>query len=109
MTSVILNFIFAYDTAKYYDNLMYHCLITGVRHLRGISIANDESWEINNRMWELIHQTGLEHLAKTKKIEIDHALITDFIKRWRPKKNIFHLNSGDATITKDDVAYWPPD
>lgn len=56
-------------------------------------------------MWELIHQTGLEHLVKIKKIELDHGLITALVERWRPETNTFHLNSGKATVTLEDVAY----
>ena len=56
-------------------------------------------------MWELIRQTGLEHLAKIKKIELDHGLITTLVERWRPETNTFHLNSGEATVTLEDEAY----
>ncbi|RWR76248.1 serine/threonine-protein phosphatase 7 long form [Cinnamomum micranthum f. kanehirae] len=56
-------------------------------------------------MWALIRQSGLEHLAKIRKIQIDHSLITGLVERWRPETNTFHLNSGEATVTLEDVAY----
>ncbi|RWR78487.1 protein MAIN-LIKE 2 [Cinnamomum micranthum f. kanehirae] len=73
--------------------------------LRCIPTPNHDSWEINDHMWELIRQTGLEQLAKIKKIELDHGLITGLVERWRPETNTFHLNSGEATVTLEDVAY----
>ena len=72
--------------------------------LRCIPTPNDDSWEINERMWDLIRQSGLEQLAKIKKIELDHGLITGLVERWRPETNTFHLNSGEATVTLEDVA-----
>ncbi|RWR94958.1 serine/threonine-protein phosphatase 7 long form isoform X1 [Cinnamomum micranthum f. kanehirae] len=56
-------------------------------------------------MWALIRQSELEHLAKIRKIEIDHGLITGLVEQWRPKTNTFHLNSGEATVALEDVAY----
>lgn len=56
-------------------------------------------------MWDLIRQTGLEHLAKIKKIELDHGLITALVERWRPETNTFHLTSGETTVTLEDIAY----
>ncbi|RWR73152.1 protein MAIN-LIKE 2 [Cinnamomum micranthum f. kanehirae] len=73
--------------------------------LRCIPTPNHDSWEINDRMWDLIRQTGLEQLAKIGKIELDHGLITGLVERWRPETNTFHLNCGEATVTLEDVAY----
>ena len=56
-------------------------------------------------MWDLIRQTRLEQLVKIKKIELDHGLIIGSVERWRPETNTFHLNSGEATVTLEDVAY----
>ena len=48
---------------------------------------------------------GLYHLAQMRWMRIDHALIMELVKRWRPETNSFHFSSGEATITLEDVAY----
>lgn len=84
---------------------MYHYLIAGGGPLRCIPIAIIEDWEINERMRELIHEVGLEYLARIGKMQIDHALISVLGERSRPEMNTFHLNSGEARVTLENVAY----
>ena len=36
-------------------------------------------------------------------IQLDIALITAFVERWRPKTHTFHLAHGEMTITLQDV------
>ena len=48
---------------------------------------------------------GLHHLAQIDRMVIDHALITDLVERWRLETNSFHLPSGEATVTLEDVVY----
>ena len=36
-------------------------------------------------------------------IQLDIALITAFVERWRPKTHTFHLPHGEMTITLQDV------
>lgn len=84
---------------------MYHYLIAGGGPLRCIPTAIIEDREINETMWELIHELGLEYLARVGKMQIDHALISGLGERLRQEMNAFHLNSGEATVTLENVAY----
>ena len=52
-----------------------------------------------------MRQTGLHHLAEIDRMVIDHPLITALVDRWCLETNSFHLPSGEATVTLEDVAY----
>lgn len=74
--------------------------------LRVITYATDVNvWGLNERQLKYIAETGLHHFACLPSFDIDHALITALVERWRPETNTFHLNSGEATVTLQDVAY----
>ena len=45
------------------------------------------------------------NVASIGKMKIRHGIIWELVERWRPKTNTFHFNSGEATITLEDVAY----
>ena len=36
-------------------------------------------------------------------MEVDHALITTLVKRWRSKMHMFHLTHGEMGITLQDI------
>ena len=38
-------------------------------------------------------------------MRIDHALITGLVEGWQSEINRFHLPTGEATVTLEDVAY----
>ena len=58
---------------------------------------------VDDRTADIVKRVGLEGLYRTPCREIDHNLITAFIKRWRPKTHTFHLPHGETTISLQDV------
>ncbi|KAK9983893.1 hypothetical protein SO802_033418 [Lithocarpus litseifolius] len=50
-----------------------------------------------------IANTGLEGLLWVPSINLDHALITTLVERWRPETHSFHLPDGEMTITLQDM------
>ena len=50
-----------------------------------------------------ITEAGFEGLFKVPNLEVDHALITALVERWRPKMHTFHLPHGEMGITLQDI------
>ncbi|KAF7112702.1 hypothetical protein RHSIM_RhsimUnG0202400 [Rhododendron simsii] len=55
------------------------------------------------RIVELIYQAGFGGILEMPFITLDRAFITALIERWRPETHTFHLRSGEATVTLQDV------
>lgn len=52
---------------------------------------------------ELIRQAGLGGLLELPVLSLDMSLVTALVERWRPETHTFHLRSGEATLTLQDV------
>ena len=50
-----------------------------------------------------IDATGLTGLFRVPDMEVDHALITALVERWRPETHMFHLPHGEMGITLQDI------
>ncbi|XP_075666077.1 serine/threonine-protein phosphatase 7 long form homolog [Castanea sativa] len=46
---------------------------------------------------------GLDGLLQVPHMDLDHALITTLVERWRPKTHSFHLPHSEMTITLQDI------
>ena len=83
----------------------YHVQDPGALTCRG---RNDEFRKrrlivVDDHVINIVKRVGLEGLYRTPCKEIDHNLITAFVKRWRPKTHTFHLPHGETTITLQHV------
>ncbi|KAK9998527.1 hypothetical protein SO802_018130 [Lithocarpus litseifolius] len=58
---------------------------------------------VDPRIAAYITDAGLDGLLRVPNIDIDHALITALVERWRPKTHTFHLPHGEMTITLHDM------
>ena len=58
---------------------------------------------LDPRIMQHIDAARLTGLFKVPDIEVDHALITALVKRWRPETHTFHLPHGDMGITLQDM------
>ena len=52
---------------------------------------------------QYIDAAGLTELFKVPNMEVDHALITTLVERWRPETHTFHLPYGEMGITLQDI------
>ena len=71
-------------------------------HLRHIGEAFRSA---DPRVLQYIRLAGFYGIYRLgSRFEIDDALITALVERWRPETHTFHLTVGEATITLQDVA-----
>ncbi|KAL0009308.1 hypothetical protein SO802_010810 [Lithocarpus litseifolius] len=54
---------------------------------------------VDPRIATYITDAGLDGLLRVPNIDIDHALITALVERWRLETHTFHLPHGEMTIT----------
>ncbi|XP_070007534.1 serine/threonine-protein phosphatase 7 long form homolog [Nicotiana sylvestris] len=55
------------------------------------------------RVVHRLQDTGFYRIIEIGRIQVDWALITTLIERWRPETHTFHLPIGEATITLQGV------
>ncbi|KAL0012595.1 hypothetical protein SO802_007703 [Lithocarpus litseifolius] len=58
---------------------------------------------LDPRIAAYITDAGLDGLLRVPNIDVDHALITALVERWRPETHSFHLPHGEMTITLQDI------
>nr|XP_016433597.1 PREDICTED: serine/threonine-protein phosphatase 7 long form homolog [Nicotiana tabacum] len=55
------------------------------------------------RVVERLEATGFLTIFRIGRMQLDWSLITTLIERWRPETHTFHLPTGEAIITLEDV------
>ena len=58
---------------------------------------------LNPRIAAYIIDAGLDGLLRVPHMDLDHALFTALVERWRPETHSFHLPHGEMTITLQDM------
>ena len=58
---------------------------------------------LDPRIIQYIDAAGLIGLFKVPDMEVNHALITALVERWRPETHTFHLPYGEMGITLQDI------
>lgn len=61
-------------------------------------------WTLDDRVRHYIIQAGLYGPSRLGTMNVDWALITALVERWRQETHTFHLAVGEATVTLQDVA-----
>lgn len=78
-----------------------------VQAVPGVLRCRRRSWELPHglspRIQQYIAEAGFEGLSKVPNMEVDHALITALVERWRPETHTFHLPHGEISITLQDI------
>ncbi|XP_019238646.1 PREDICTED: serine/threonine-protein phosphatase 7 long form homolog [Nicotiana attenuata] len=69
----------------------------------------DDLWEFivehrfHPRVVEILQTSGLYTIFQLGRMQLDWSLIMSLVERWRPETHTFHLPTGEATITLQDV------
>ena len=58
---------------------------------------------LDPRIATYITNVGLDGLLRVSHMDLDHALITALVERWRSETHSFHLSHGQMTITLQDM------
>ncbi|CAH2036016.1 unnamed protein product [Thlaspi arvense] len=60
-------------------------------------------WPLDPLVCQKLIEFGLYGVYKVAFIQLDYALITALVERWRPETHTFHLPAGEITVTLQDV------
>uniref|UniRef100_K3XEQ6 Aminotransferase-like plant mobile domain-containing protein n=1 Tax=Setaria italica TaxID=4555 RepID=K3XEQ6_SETIT len=80
--------------------------IFGDQAVEQLKLRHHKPLKFHERYRPYLRDAGLLGLSQIcqKMPQLDKALITALVERWRPETHSFHLASGEITITLQDVA-----
>ncbi|CAD6337282.1 unnamed protein product [Miscanthus lutarioriparius] len=80
--------------------------IFGDQAVEQLKLRHHKPLKFHERYRPYLRDAGLLGLAQIcqKMPQLDKALITALVERWRPETHSFHLASGEITVTLQDVA-----
>ena len=73
-------------------------------HIRRVVPTYQGQEEIPEEIIPLLRQSGCNWIMKMGYLEINVALITVLIERWRSETHTFHMRCRECTITLQDVS-----
>ncbi|KAH9301761.1 hypothetical protein KI387_013344, partial [Taxus chinensis] len=66
------------------------------------AVGADATTCICNTLGEIMLEVGLGRVQRYRAIDRDNSLMVSLIERWDPATNVFHLPTGEMTITLED-------
>uniref|UniRef100_A0A7N2QZ36 Aminotransferase-like plant mobile domain-containing protein n=1 Tax=Quercus lobata TaxID=97700 RepID=A0A7N2QZ36_QUELO len=89
-------------------SLMLNLILSAIEVVPGVLNCRRRSCKLpehglDPRIARYITEAGFEGLFKVPNLEVDHALITALVERWRPETHTFHLPHGEMSITLQDI------
>nr|GMD39314.1 serine/threonine-protein phosphatase 7 long form homolog [Ipomoea batatas] len=97
--SSLLTFQVHHRSESVWANQEYKAQLSCVHYARGAF----RNMRMNDRVEELLRQSGFITITCLRHMKLDHHLITALVERWRPEVHAFHMPFGEVTITLQDV------
>nr|GME05923.1 serine/threonine-protein phosphatase 7 long form homolog [Ipomoea batatas] len=99
LDSSLLTFQVHHRSESVWANQEYKAQLSCVHYARGAF----RNMRMNDRVEELLRQSGFITITCLRHMKLDHHLITALVERWRPEVHAFHMPFGEVTISLQDV------
>nr|GMD43888.1 serine/threonine-protein phosphatase 7 long form homolog [Ipomoea batatas] len=99
LDSSLLTFQVHHRSESVWANQEYKAQLSCVHYACGAF----RNMRMNDRVEELLRQSGFITITCLRHMKLDHHLITALVERWRPEVHTFHMPFGEVTISLQDV------